>query len=184
MKKLNLAVLVLLSIAQLNAHAQNAVYKDNEPLADQTQTVWFTNGVSLKLTDLFIADELVTINVMADGIAPIPIPDPPPLPQPGGVNAPSNSTITWTIDTTDVAQANALRYKLYIDNVASPLTHKCDGSTRPFTCTAPLPVMTAGNHNVDITAANDTGEGNHSLPITVSYILAIPRPENLKIVIP
>lgn len=154
MKKLIL-LFVLISCASISAHQ-----------------VWFTTGVDTKLEDLYLPEDLIVLSLAPNANqSGVPIP------------ASSKALITWSMDTDDLAQANALQYKMYIDGVANSLVHKC-GDVKPFNCTAPLPAMTVGTHTIDITASDATSESGHSTSIVVRFFIVLVTPTNLKILVP
>lgn len=105
-------------------------------------------------------------------------------------NVTPKSKFEWTQDTTDLAAANALVYRVYeidaVGTVLPPTTgtviqHTCTGATSPFPCTAPVTAFTPGSHRVVLTASLDGEASPHSLPATFRMIIAPNAPTALKV---
>lgn len=90
----------------------------------------------------------------------------------------------WDQDATDLVTAQAFTYKDYTDALApvvlTPVT--CTGTTSPFQCIAPMPLLTAGSHSTTLTASDTAGESLPSSPLAFTFVVVPNPPKNLHIV--
>ena len=113
-----------------------------------------------------------------------------PPPQSGiPIIAATGNQLQWSQPAPDLPTAQSYLYTAIVDGGATPvaLTVACTGPASPFTCVAPLPVVTPGTHALTVTASV-TLTGGGTLPGTPSaqcqyQIAAAPAaPTNLTIV--
>lgn len=84
-----------------------------------------------------------------------------------GVQGQASNKLNWTQDALSLADAQSYTYRLYADGsltgtVVSSVT--CNGTTSPYACQIPFPIFSPGNHTIQLTAENITGESAKSTP--------------------
>lgn len=95
--------------------------------------------------------------------------------------------LTTDVDGTPVtpASAQAATAKLYVDGsvVGIVLTGvTCTaGADVPATCTAPLPTLASGQHDLRLTVTNPAGESQPSAELTVAFVVLLAAPSNLRV---
>ena len=94
----------------------------------------------------------------------------------GVVNALAQATPTsrlgWFQAAPTLAEAQAYTYRYYRDADSTPNLFTsviCTGTASPFSCSAPFPTFTNGNHRITLTAANAGGESLGSTPLDFSF---------------
>src|SRR5262245_34098973 len=95
------------------------------------------------------------------------------------------SKYQWEQDATDLATASSATYKHYSDGAVTgtALTNvTCTGAPPTFTCIAPIPLYTQGNHTVQLTAGNAAGESAKSTPLSFAFVTVPAVPKNLRII--
>lgn len=91
----------------------------------------------------------------------------------------------WDQDAPTLADAQAYTYKYYPDGSATGVTFAvvtCSGAATPFTCSAPIPAFTPGNHTITLTASNIAGESAKSNPFGFSFVVTPGVPNNIRII--
>src|SRR6185369_9054987 len=89
---------------------------------------------------------------------------PPPITIRGG------ERLAWDQVAGSAQQLRALLFKLYIDGQESQLSSpRCDETVRPagFECSGGLPVMSAGQHALELTSVSDGVESERSQQLLV-----------------
>ena len=95
------------------------------------------------------------------------------------------SKIGWDQEAPTLADAQGYTYKYYPDNAPSGVTLSgvvCSGAASPFTCTAPFPAFTPGNHSITMTAANLAGESAKTSPLDFTFIVTPSTPARIRII--
>lgn len=88
----------------------------------------------------------------------------------------------WDQPATDLAEAQSFAYKYYLDGAttggATLPTVTCTGTSSPFLCTSPIPVVPQGRHTLKLTASSADAESAQS---STSVSFTIPAtPQNLR----
>ena len=91
--------------------------------------------------------------------------------------------IEWDQSATTRVEAQSLTYKLYLD--ASPgvilPSVSCTGGQSPFVCKANLPPLSAGTHDLALTASLDGQESAKSTVLSIQVVI-VATPQNPRIV--
>jgi hypothetical protein len=101
--------------------------------------------------------------------------------------APPGSTaqrFAWDQAAATLSDAQALTYRYYPDGAAAGVTFSgvtCAGAGSAFTCSAPIPAFTPGNHTITMTAANLAGESPKSSPFVFVFVVIPGSPSNVRI---
>jgi hypothetical protein len=96
----------------------------------------------------------------------------------------SAQRFAWDQAAPTIADAQALTYRYYPDGAAAGVTFPavtCAGAVSPFTCSAPIPAFTPGNHTIALTAANVAGESPKSGPFVFVFVVIPGAPVNVRI---
>jgi len=96
----------------------------------------------------------------------------------------SAQRFAWDEAAPTLADAQALTYRYYPDGAAAGVTFPavtCTGAVSPFTCSAPIPAFTPGNHTITLTAANVAGESPKSGPFVFVFVVIPGTPTNVRI---
>jgi hypothetical protein len=120
---------------------------------------------------------------------PLPGWRPAPPQQAVPVIAPTGNQLQWNQAGPDLPTVQGYVYTALVDGSTTPtsLTATCSGTASPFTCTAPLPVVTPGQHTMTVTAAQVlTGgtqlTGTPSAQCAYDIAATPAQPTNLQIV--
>lgn len=94
------------------------------------------------------------------------------------------SKFAWTQGAPTLADAQSYEYRVYNDgavngSVLSGVT--CTGTVSPFSCEAPIPAYTPGNHTATLTAKNLAGESAKSDPLGFNFVVTPSKPGNFGI---
>lgn len=91
----------------------------------------------------------------------------------------------WDQEAPTLADAQAYTYKYYPDSSTTGIAFTgvtCSGTASPFTCSAPIPAFTPGNHTITITASNVAGESAKSNPFAFNFVVTPGVPNNIRII--
>lgn len=91
----------------------------------------------------------------------------------------------WDQEAPTLADAQAYTYKYYPDSSTTGTAFTgvtCSGTASPFTCSAPIPAFTPGNHTITITASNVAGESAKSNPFAFNFVVTPGVPNNIRII--
>jgi hypothetical protein len=93
--------------------------------------------------------------------------------------------LAWDQSATNLAEANSLQYKLYVDAAAGAVMTgvTCTGAASPFACKANLPALASGTHTLSITAGLNGTETAKSTALSIQVVI-IAVPTNLRVVTP
>src|SRR6185436_4383686 len=105
--------------------------------------------------------------------------DTPPSPSPGGSNGDvqvsGGERLGWSQQAANASELSTFQYAIYIDGNRSVLAGASCGTIAAaagFDCSAPLPMLTAGSHTIELAAfAVDGGvlESAKSAPLRVTF---------------
>ena len=97
--------------------------------------------------------------------------------------------IAWSQDAVDLQEALSLRYRVYVDDVATGqlVSATCNAPSSPFTCQAAVPALTPGTHTLTLTAArvvsgSQEAESVRSAPLMIVVVVAPNAPQGLRLV--
>lgn len=95
----------------------------------------------------------------------------------------ATSKVGWDQSAPTLADAQGYTYNLYADGstTAQVLTATCTGTVSPFSCEAPFPAFTPGNHTLTLSAKNIAGESAKTAPFAFTFIVTPATPTGLRI---
>ena len=100
---------------------------------------------------------------------------PPPSssgPAGGGDRITGQERLGWSQSAADATELASFRYAAYVDNNRVELIAACGGSSGAFSCSSPMPPMTAGAHSIELVSfVVDNGvviESGRSAPLRVT----------------
>lgn len=91
-------------------------------------------------------------------------------------------SVAWEQPAPSLAEANSYGAVIYVDvQPKQTLTGKtCSGAASPFTCSAPLPALTPGNHDLAVAVTLGGAESAKSSTLAVNVVV-LATPQNLTI---
>lgn len=100
--------------------------------------------------------------------------------------ATSIQKFAWDQTGPSLADVQAYTYNYYDGNQAGKILTgvTCvllNATTSTFTCEAPIPAFTPGNHSVTLTASNAAGESAKSGPLAFVFVVTPAAPTNLRL---
>lgn len=86
----------------------------------------------------------------------------------------ASNKLVWDVSAPDVQTANVYTYRYYADDgpgvTLVGVTCRASGELTIFTCTVSVPILTSGDHRIQITTANMTTASDKSEPLQVLFV--------------